>query len=293
MNTLVYEKPKVVAEIGCNHKGDFLLAKEMIMKAKDCGADYVKFQKRHSKSLLTASQYDAPHPNPKNSYGETYGKHREFLEFDAEQHEELSRYCAELGVGYSTSVWDVKSADEIIKLKPKFIKVPSACNNNFELLASLRDNFEGQVQISVGMTKGSEIESIVNFFEEKNQANNRLMLYACTSGYPVPPKDAALLEVTKLYEVFGERVSEIGYSGHHTGIFLDISAYTLGARWIERHFTLDKTWKGTDHAASLEPWELQELVSALNDVHLALNYKGQDILPIEEVQRRKLKWKQR
>lgn len=284
-----YKKPKVIAEIGCNHMGDIKIAKELIDLAHQSGASYVKFQKRNSKELLTEEQYNAPHPNPHNSYGDTYGAHREFLEFNVQQNKELKEYCDNIGIVYSTSVWDVTSAKEMISLKPEFLKVPSACNNNFDMLRILRDDFKGQVQLSIGMTKKGEVEEIVKFFELNDQAKSRLLLYSCTSGYPVPAKDVALLEINWLYENYGDRVNEIGFSGHHLGIALDVAAYTLGARWIERHFTKDRTWKGTDHAASLEPGGLAKLTRDLNAVYQALNYKSVDILPIEKVQREKLK----
>jgi sialic acid synthase len=284
-----YKKPKVVAEIGCNHMGKMDIAKELIDLAAQSGAGYVKFQKRDNKELLTEDQYNAPHPVPENSYGDTYGEHREFLEFDVMQNKELKEYCDSLGIVYSTSVWDVPSAKEMITFKPEFLKVPSACNNNFDMLKVLRDEYQGQVQLSVGMTTKNEIEEIVAFFEETSQAKNRLLIYSCTSGYPVPAKDVALLEINWLYSNYSSRVSAIGFSGHHLGINLDIAAYTLGARWIERHFTKDKTWKGTDHGASLEADELSNLVSALDEVHESLHYKDSEILSIEQVQRDKLK----
>ena len=284
-----YQEPKIIAEIGCNHMGDMGIAKELIDLAKDAGAKYVKFQKRNNKELLTEEQYNAPHPNPHNSYGDTYGEHREFLEFSVAQNKELKDYCDSIGITYSTSVWDVTSAKEMITFNPDFLKVPSACNNNFDMLRVLRDEFKGQVQLSIGMTKKDEVEEIVNFFEENGQAKSRLLLYSCTSGYPVPAKDVALLEINWLYENYGERVNEIGFSGHHLGIALDVAAYTLGARWIERHFTKDRTWKGTDHAASLEPNGLSKLTRDLNAVYEALNFKSNEILPIESVQREKLK----
>ncbi|WP_428086926.1 N-acetylneuraminate synthase family protein [Candidatus Thioglobus sp.] len=284
-----YKTPNVIAEIGCNHMGEMDIAKELIDLAKDAGAGYVKFQKRNNRELLTEEQYAAPHPMPSNSYGDTYGAHREFLEFSVAQNKELKEYCESIGIVYSTSVWDVTSAKEMISFAPEFLKVPSACNNNFDMLAVLRDEFKGQVQISVGMTRKDEVEEIVSFFEDKNQAKNRLLMYSCTSGYPVPAKDVALLEINWLYDNFGERVNEIGFSGHHLGVSLDIAAYTLGARWIERHFTKDTTWKGTDHSASLEPEGLKELVKDLNSVYEALNYKKSEILSIEQVQRDKLK----
>ncbi|MDY3112769.1 MAG: N-acetylneuraminate synthase family protein, partial [Helicobacter sp.] len=131
------QKPQIIAEIGCNHKGDFNIAKELILLAKNAGAKIVKFQKRNNKELLSKEQYNAPHPNPINSYGKTYGEHREFLEFSLEQHKALKEFCEQIGVIYSTSVWDSTSALEIISLNPAFIKVPSACNTNYELLKIL------------------------------------------------------------------------------------------------------------------------------------------------------------
>ena len=284
-----YKKPKVVAEIGCNHMGNMDIAKELIDLAKQSGVEYVKFQKRNNRELLTEEQYSTPHPVPGNSYGNTYGEHREFLEFDVEQNKELKEYCDALGIVYSTSVWDVTSAKEMVTFEPEFLKAPSACNNNFNMLKILRDEYQGQVQLSVGMTTKNEIEEIVSFFEETNQAKNRLLIYSCTSGYPVPAKDVALLEINWLYNNYGDRVSEIGFSGHHLGINLDVAAYTLGARWIERHFTKDKAWKGTDHGASLNASELSNLVMSLDEVHESLHYKDSDILTIEQVQRDKLK----
>lgn len=290
-NNLKYEEPKIVAEIGCNHMGDYETAKELILLAKQSGVGYVKFQKRCNKELLTEEQYNAPHPVPDNSYGNTYGAHREFLEFDVVQHKKLKEYCEEIGITYSTSVWDLTSAKEIVSLNPEFIKVPSACNNNFEMLRYLRDHFDGQVQISLGMTTQEEAEQIVNLFEETDSAKPKLMIYACTSGYPVSAEESCLLEITKLYEKFADRVNEIGFSGHHLGISLDIAAYTLGAKWIERHFTKNRAWKGTDHAASLEPQGLAKLSRDLSAVHAAMSLKKQDILDIEKVQRQKLKYR--
>jgi len=284
-----YKPPNIVAEIGCNHMGLINIAKELIDLAKDSGAGCVKFQKRNNKELLTKEQYNTAHPVMSNSFGKTYGEHREFLEFDVAQNKELKVYCDSIGIIYSTSVWDVTSAKEMITLETEFLKVPSACNNNYEMLKVLRDEFKGQVQLSIGMTSRKEVEEIISFFEETNQAKSRLLIYACTSGYPVPAKDVALLEINWLYHNYEERVNKIGFSGHHLGVALDVAAYTLGARWIERHFTKDRTWKGTDHAASLEPQGLQKLVRDLNASYKALNFKDSEILPIEQEQRYKLK----
>ena len=285
------KRTKVIAEIGCNHKGDMEIARKLIKMAKIfCDADVVKFQKRNNKELLTEEQYNAPHPNPANSYGRSYGEHREFLEFSKEQHAELKDYCGEMEIEYATSVWDLTSAKEITTLNPILIKIPSACNNNFEMLDWLCKNYSGELHISTGMTTKEEIEKLVQFFVDKKR-NNDLVLYNCTSGYPVPFEDVCLFEITGLVEKYKSIVKEIGFSGHHLGIAVDIAAYTLGATVIERHYTLDRTWKGTDHAASLEPDGLRRLVRDLRAVEKALQYKKEDILDIEKIQREKLKYK--
>ena len=284
-----YLPPVIVAEIGCNHMGQMAIAKELIDLAKSAQASYAKFQKRNPRELLTEEQYNAPHPYQPYSFGETYGAHREFLEFSIEQHQELFDYCQAQGIGYATSVWDTTSAREIIGLNPDFIKVPSASNLHFNMLEVLRDDYQGNVHISFGMTTATEQKQIIDFFSEGNNLA-RLVVYACTSGYPVPFEDVNLLEILNLKQQFGGDVKGIGFSGHHLGIAIDQAAFTLGATWIERHFTKNRTWKGTDHSASLEPGGLLKLVRDLNATFKALNYKPKEILDIEEAQRKKLKY---
>ena len=287
----MYKKPFVIAEAGCNHMGQMEIAHDLINTAAIfCKADAIKFQKRCPKELLTEEQYNAPHPNPVNSYGDTYGAHREFLEFTVDQHAQLKEWCEEAGIIYSTSVWDMTSAKEIASLNPVFIKIPSACNTHFEMLQWLCDNYDGEIQLSFGMTSHEEEEEIVRLFEKNGRAKD-LVLFNCTSGYPVPFKDVCLLEIKRMREQYENRVKAIGFSGHHLGIAVDTAAYTLGASIIERHYTLDRTWKGTDHAASLEPDGIRRLVRDLNAVHDALTYKETEILPIEQVQRDKLKYR--
>lgn len=288
-----YKQPKVVAEIGCNHMGDFELVKELIFLAKESGAHVAKFQKRNPKELLTKEQYNAPHPVPYHAFGKTYGEHREFLEFTRDEHRKIKNYCARLGIEYATSVWDKKSARDIVSLKPKYIKVPSASNSHFEMLKILRDDYKGDIHVSFGMTTKAEEETIIKFFEETGQAKKRLVIYSCTSGYPVPFENVCLLEISRIKDTYGDRVKEIGFSGHHAGIAVDIAAYVLGATWIERHFTKDRMLKGTDHAASLEPQGIKTLARNLNATYSSLNCKESEILEIEKVQREKLKYRPR
>jgi N-acetylneuraminate synthase len=220
--------PYVIAEVGCNHGGDLELAKRMIsVAARFCEVDAVKFQKRDPATLLTPQQYQAPHPEPRHAFGASYGEHREFLEFDIEQHAELTRCAAEHGVVYSTSVWDMPSAKAVVGMAPRFVKVPSATNQHTELLELLCAEFGGIVHLSLGMTTRAEEERIVELFRDRGRLAD-LVLYACTSGYPVPFEDICLLEVQRLRAAYGSDVHAVGFSGHHLGIAADVAG--VGAR---------------------------------------------------------------
>jgi sialic acid synthase len=280
---------KIIAEIGCNHKGNLEIAKEMSKVAiVECGIEIVKFQKRTPKELLTEKEYNSPHPNPENAYGDTYGLHREFLEFNILQHRELKEYIEKLGGVYSCSVWDMTSAREIISLNPIMIKIPSACNTDFRLLEFIAKHFEGEIHLSLGMTKVMEEVEIIKFFEKYNRLKD-IVLYSCISDYPVQADDLCLKDISLKLKNYKGRVKAIGFSGHHIDIIPDIVAMTLGAEYIERHFTLDKNWKGTDHKASLEPNELKQLRNNLIGIEKALKFKPKDILDCELKQRQKLK----
>ena len=295
------ENVKVIAEIGCNHMGKMDLAKELIqVAARVCHAHVAKFQKRNNRELLTPEEYGTPHPVPENSYGATYGAHREFLEFTVEQHRELMEECRLVGIEYSTSVWDLTSAKEIASLQPSLIKLPSATNQHYELQGYLCKHYDGEIHVSTGMTTHDEIANLVKFYEDRGRSKD-LVLYACTSGYPVAFEDICIFEINRLQELYGDKVKFIGFSGHHLGIAADVAALSAGKLgekvygqgtfgYIERHFTLDRTFKGTDHAASLEPDGLRRLCRDVSNVEKALAYKSAEILPVEQVQRDKLKW---
>lgn len=286
------DSPIVIAEVGCNHAGDLELAKKMIRVAAEfCNVDVVKFQKRNSRELLSPEQYNGPHPNASHSFGDTYGAHREFLEFTVEQHLELMDTAAKFGVTYSTSVWDVTSAREIAGINPKLIKIPSATNLHFELLGYLCENYGGEIHLSLGMTTRAEEESIVDFFRAHDRMRD-LVLYSCTSGYPVPVEQLAIREIERLKASYGAELRAVGFSGHHLGIAVDIAAFVLGATVVERHFTLDRTSKGTDHAASLEPDGMRRVKRDLCAVAEAMTFReGGELLPIEHETRAKLKWR--
>jgi sialic acid synthase len=295
------EPVKVIAEIGCNHKGDMEIARELIrVAAQVCKADVAKFQKRHNRELLSPEDYDRPHPVPGNAYGPSYGAHREALEFDLDQHRQLIAECAAQGIAYSTSVWDLTSARQMAELNPPLLKIPSATNQHFALQGHLCEHYGGEIHVSTGMSTAEEVGRIVAFYEERGRAGD-LVLYACTSGYPVAFEEICLFEIGRLMDMYGHRVRGIGFSGHHLGIAADVAALAVGKMkeaeghgrftHIERHFTLDRTWKGTDHAASLEPDGLRRLCRDIRHVGRALAFKDQEILPVEQVQRDKLKWR--
>ena len=282
--------PTLIAEIGCNHMGEIDTAHKFIDVLSDfCGVTHLKFQKRCNRELLSEAQYNSPHPVAENSYGATYGEHREYLEFPVSVHKELKKYCEDRDIVYSSSVWDIRSLKEIIELKPKLIKIPSATNTHKELLSIACQEYEGEFHISLGMTTRAEESDIVEILQQNGRLKE-VVLYACTSGYPIKSEEACLLEISRITALYGDSVGGIGYSGHHNGIALDVAAYTLGASYIERHFTLDRTWKGTDHAASLEPDGMRRLQRNLSEVQKALQEKPKEILDIEEPQRKKLKW---
>ena len=285
------QAPTLIAEIGCNHMGDLEIAKRFIDVASSfCEIQNVKFQKRSNRDLLPPEQFDTPHPVPTNSFGATYGEHREFLEFSLEEHRKLKDYCDERGVTYASSVWDIPSLRDIASLEPAYLKIPSATNTNLELLEETCRTFGGKIHVSLGMTTRAEEEQMMALFRDHGRVGD-VVLYACTSGYPIQPAEACLLEIPRLVEAYGHEVEAIGYSGHHNGISIDTAAFTLGATYIERHFTLDRTWKGTDHAASLEPDGMRRLQRNLVQSAEALTPKPEEILPIEVPQRAKLKWR--
>ena len=286
-----YKNPIFVAEICCNHMGSIDLAKVMIDLAKESGVDVVKFQKRDIETWNKRKPniYNSPHKDSLNSFGSTYKEHRKFLEFTFEEHKELKKYCDDKKIKYSCSVWDLTSAKQICSLDPPMIKIASACNNNFEMMEWICDNYFGEIHLSLGMTSKKDIENIVQFFIKKKR-NKDLYLYTCTSGYPVKYKDMCILEILNIKSKYSKYIKGIGFSGHHLGTAIDIAAYTLGANIIERHFTIDKSLKGTDQKVALTKEEFQKLIKDIKDTQKALKYKKVDILDVEKSNKEKLKW---
>jgi len=276
-------KPTIVAEIGGTHIGSLDRAKYLAHLAKQAGADILKTQKRNPKESVKKELWDQPHPNERFAYGDTYLEHRENLELNQKQHAELQSYCQEIGITYSTSVWDMTSAREMIELNLTMIKIPSACNCDFKLMQYIIDNYHGELHVSTGMITRHEKMALFSFLE--NNAKEKVVVYHCTSGYPVPFEQTYLREIAGFVEHF----QHIGFSNHGYGIALEPAAYALGATYFERHFIDDRSFAHTDASCSLEKQGLEKLCRDLQAVHKALHYKPEELEEIELVQRRKLR----
>lgn len=253
----------IIAEAGINHQGDVEIAKQLIKNAKECGADCVKFQKRTIKRILTQEGLDKPYIN-NNSFGPTYGKHKEALELSFDNFRELKRYADELEIIFTASGWDEESVDFLDELGVPFFKMASADLTNFPLLEHTAKKGKPLI-ISTGM---ASMEMVVKAVELVEKYNSKIVLLQCTSTYPTEFEDINLRVIQTYQTKFPETV--VGYSGHEKGIAITLAACVLGAKVIERHFTLDRTMKGGDHAASLEPAGFNKMVRDIRAYEMAM-----------------------
>ena len=253
----------VIAEIGHNHQGKIETAKEMFRVAKECGADAVKLQKRDNRSLFTRAGYERPYDNP-NSYGATYGEHREFLEFGESEYKELIDYTKELGVTLFATAFDFNSADFLAKLDIPIYKVASGDLKNIPLLTHIAQ-IQKPMIVSTG---GGTMDDVNRAYDAIMPINQQLCILQCTAGYPAEFNELNLSVITTYRERFPN--TTIGLSSHDNGISMSVAAYMLGARVVEKHFTLNHTWKGTDHAFSLEPNGFRKLVRDLRRTRVAI-----------------------
>jgi sialic acid synthase len=252
-----------IAEIGHNHQGKLETAKEMFRVAKECGADAVKLQKRDNRSLFTKAGYTKPYDNP-NSYGATYGEHREYLEFGWIEYKEHIDYAKEIGITLFATAFDFASADFLEKLDMPIYKMASGELKNIPLLTHVA-GFQKPMIISTG---GGTMEDVNRAYDAVMPINQQLCILQCTAGYPAEFDELNLNVITTFRERFPN--TTIGLSSHDNGIAMAVAAYMLGARVIEKHFTLNHTWKGTDHAFSLEPIGFRKLVRDLQRTKVAM-----------------------
>jgi len=271
----------VIAEIGINHQGDMDLMKKMILSAKDCGVNYVKSQKREPKLCLTKEQYDKPYDSP-NSFGSTYGEHKEALEFSEEEWEELFFFARENNINLFASVFDEVSANFMNQQGAKLFKIGSAEVGKLDLLDYVK-SFGKPIILSTGMSTIEEVDSAVDVLRGSD-----LTLMHCTSSYPCKEEDVNLNVITTLRERYS---LPIGLSGHYVqgSGAIECAAIALGASCVERHFTLDRTMKGSDQSSSLEPTGLGRVVKSIRSVEKALGTDEKVVLECERSARLKFK----
>ncbi len=263
----------IVAEIGNNHQGRFDLAVKLIEKAKEAGVDGVKFQKRDVKSLLTEKLYSQPYMGI-NSFGPTYGEHREKLELSIEEFAKLKQVAETNGLLFFASAWDEKSLYELDSIGVEIIKVCSADLVNICFLRKIA-KLNKIIFLSSGMSTLTQIDKAVN--ELKTQGC-RFVLLHCNSSYPCKYEHIGLPIISQLKDRYGVLV---GYSGHEMSIYPSIAAVCFGACVIERHFTLDRSLPGTDHKLSLDIADMKRLVQGVREVEKAMILKEKKVFQEE------------
>ena len=264
----------IIAEIGHNHQGSLEKARQLFKAAAECGVNAVKLQKRDNKTLFTKAAYNKPYEN-ENSFGPTYGAHREALEFGRAEHLELQNYAKELGLTMFSTAFDIPSADFLAELDMPIYKIASGDLKNTPLLKHVA-KFGKPMIVSTG---GANMQDVQRAYDAILPINSQLAILQCTSSYPVEHHDLNLRVIETYRRQFPETV--IGLSDHENGIAMATAAYILGMRIVEQHFTINHTWKGTDQVFSLEPIGMKKLVRDLHRVREALGDGEKRVLPNE------------
>lgn len=270
----------IIAEIGQNHNGDINIAKKLIDMAARCGANAVKFQKRDIPSELTKEAFNKPYDNP-NSFGKTYGEHREYLELNEEQHLELKEYALAVGITYFCTPCDIPSVELLERIGCPFYKVASRDLTNLPLLENL-SALKKPIIISTGMADLEDIENALVALKAKPE---NVLIMHCTSEYPCKLENVNLNAINTLKNKFGYLV---GYSDHTSGVIISATASTLGAVAIEKHITLDRTMKGTDQPGSLEESGLKKLIEYIRASEKAMGTGEKLINPATKGSKEKL-----
>jgi len=253
----------VIAEIGHNHQGSLEKAKQLFVAAKKAGVNAVKLQKRDNKTLFTKEVYNKPYDNP-NSFGITYGEHREFLEFGWDEYTELKRFATELDLDFFATAFDILSADFLAKLDVPAFKIASGDIKSIPLLKHVARYGKPMIM----RTGGATLEDVRRAYDAIMPINKQLCIMQCTGGYPPEWNEINLMVIDTLHKEFPDIL--IGFSSHDSGIAMAVAGYMLGARIIEKHFTLNRAMKGTDHAFSLEPVGMTKMIRDLRRLKMAL-----------------------
>jgi len=264
----------VIAEVGHNHGGSVETCKELFDEAKGCGAHAVKLQKRDNRSLYTRDFFNKPYEN-ENSYGATYGEHREALEFGKADYLELKSYAEEIGITFFSTAFDIPSADFLAELDMPVYKIASADLVNTPLIRHVAEIGKPMI-LSTG---GATLDDVRRAHEIVAAVNPQVAVLQCTAGYPAAWEELDLRVIETYRDLFPETV--IGLSSHDNGIAMPLVSYMLGGRIVEKHFTLNRAQKGTDHRFSLEPQGLRKMIRDLTRTKKALGDGTKTTYPSE------------
>lgn len=261
----------IIAEAGVNHNGSIDMAKQLVLKAKEAGVDYIKFQTFKASKLVTKSAKQAEYQQKNIGNGEdSQYQMLKKLELSPEEHQILIDYCNELGIKFFSTAFDFDSIDYLYSLNLGLWKIPSGEVTNYPFLKRIAANNEKTI-LSTGMCDMQDVKNAVEALYKNGLSKENLILLHCNTEYPTPFEDVNLKAMDALRSEFGV---EVGYSDHTKGIEVPIAAVALGATVIEKHFTLDRTLSGPDHKASLEPDELKAMVSAIRNIEKAVGGDG-------------------
>ncbi|MBQ9434647.1 MAG: N-acetylneuraminate synthase [Bacteroidales bacterium] len=257
----------IIAEAGVNHNGSIVLAKQLVDKAVEAGADYIKFQTFKAANLVTKSAQQAEYQK-KNVCSSKNGQYQMLkqLELSHEDHLELIDYCKQKGIRFFSTTFDFDSIEFLDSLHLNLWKIPSGEITNYPYIKQIAKK-QGDVILSTGMSTFEDIQNAIKVLLQWGKTKDQITILHCNTEYPTPFEDVNLLAMQSIAKQFGTKV---GYSDHTCGIEVPIAAVALGASVIEKHFTLDRNMPGPDHKASLEPDELKAMVMAIRNIEKAL-----------------------
>jgi sialic acid synthase SpsE len=269
----------VIGEIGINHNGDLRNAMALIDHAKAAGMDAVKFQKRTPEVCTPKDQWEIERDTPWGRM--TYIEYRHRVEFGADEFRQIDEYCAEIGIDWFASPWDVESVEFLMGYNPKVFKVASACLTDDDLLVAMRETGRSVI-LSTGMSTPEQIRHAVELL-----GSEQIVLLHATSTYPAPADQLNLRMINTLNSEYPN--VPIGYSGHEVGLQTTLCAVALGACMVERHITLDRSMWGSDQSASVEPEGMRRLVRDIRVIEESLGDGVKQVYPAEEAAMRKLR----
>lgn len=268
----------VIAEAGVNHNGNFELACEMVRAAKEAGADYIKFQTAKPELVISKFAPKADYQQQNTNSGESQLEMCKAIHLPLEAYQKLDKYCQEVGIKFLSTPFDLISIDVLRPLEMDYYKIPSGEITNLPYLRKIA-GIGIPVILSTGMSVMSEIEEAIEILCDNGLQREQIMLLHCNTEYPTPMKDVNLRAMQTMAKMFGLAV---GYSDHTQGMEVPIAAVALGARVIEKHFTLDRNMEGPDHKASLEPDELKAMVLAIRNIEQALGNEEKKVSASEQ-----------